>query len=131
MPSKPRAALRWTAQSKSRRATPGNFPQVQSSRRILFALHRPLQALGVDLDRRLGLLRLRLGEVEPQLLFARMVGGDAPIHFLGVVALALYDVGPGLETGFDRLDLGFAVLERIDPVPLRRDPFDREYGAGS
>jgi hypothetical protein len=55
-----------------------------------------------------------------------MVGGDAPVDLLGVVALALDDVGPGLEPGLDRLDLGLAVLERVDPVPLRRNPFDRQ-----
>jgi hypothetical protein len=55
-----------------------------------------------------------------------MVGGDAAIDLLGVVALALDDVGAGLEAGLDRLDLRLAVLERIDPVPLRRDPLDRE-----
>ena len=55
-----------------------------------------------------------------------MVGGDPPVDLLGVVALALDDVGAGLESGLDRLDLGLAVLERIDPIPLRRDPLDRE-----
>ena len=68
---------------------------------------------------------MRPAEAKPQLLLARMVGSDPPVDLLGVVALALDDVGAGLEPGIDRFDLGLAVLERVDPVPLGRNPFDR------
>jgi hypothetical protein len=78
---------------------------------LLLALHWALAVLGLDLDRRLRAGRCRPAELQPELLLACMVGGDAPVDLLGVVALALDDVRPGLETGLNRLDLGFAVLQ--------------------
>ena len=67
-------------------------------------------------------------KVEAQPLRALAVGGDLGIHLFGVVAALGNRLGPALEPGADRQDLGLHVLHRIDVVELRRQPFAAEIG---
>jgi len=73
------------------------------------------------------LRRFRTGAVEgkPEVLLAGAVGGNRRVHFLDVVAALGDRLAAALDAGADLLDLGAGILERIDPIPFRRQPLDR------
>jgi hypothetical protein len=56
---------------------------------------------------------------------ARGVGGVLAVDFLDVVAGGLDHLAPRGDAGLDRQHLRLDVLQRIDPVPARRDPLHR------
>ena len=67
----------------------------------------------------------RLAEFDAKLFAAFLIGGDAVIGLVHIIALGLDDVGRCFPTLLLRDFLGLTVFERIDPFPFWRDPFDR------
>ena len=68
------------------------------------------------------------GKTEAHL--AGAIGGNRRVNLLDVVAALGNRLAAALQPRADLLDLGTRVLQRIVPIPFRREPFGREEGGG-
>jgi hypothetical protein len=88
-----------------------------------------IAGLGPRCRRRAGALRLAGARAvaQAEACRARGVGGVLAVHFLDVVAGRLDHLAPRGDAGLHCQHLRLDVLQRIDPVPARRDPLHRPH----